>query len=153
MALKVYSFCCEAGHFFEGWLRTDADWQTEAQAGRLACPVCGSSLLERRPDAPNFSAVRGTVRTDTNKDLSDRRKLEREMALQAAQGEAIRAMRSIAAKAEDVGKRFPDEVRAMRTGNAPDRLVKGICSPEEAQALIEEGHEVMPLPDFANTDN
>ena len=41
----------------------------------------------------------------------------------------------------------------MRTGNAPDRLVKGICSPEEAQALIEEGHEVMPLPDFANTDS
>ena len=146
MALKVYSFCCEAGHFFEGWLRTDADWKQEVEAGRLACPVCGSVHLEKRPDAPNFSAVKGTVRTDTAKDIEARRKREET-------AEAIRAIREMAGKAEDVGRRFPDEVRAIHKGDAAPRLLKGECSPDDAQALLEEGCPVMPIPDFAKTDD
>ncbi len=153
MALKVYSFCCEAGHFFEGWLRTDADWKQEVEAGRLACPVCGSMHLEKRPDAPNFSAVKGTVRTDTAKDIEARRKREETAEAEAMQAAAIRAIREMAGKAEDVGRRFPDEVRAIHKGDAAPRLLKGECSPDDAQALLEEGCPVMPIPDFAKTDD
>ena len=49
--------------------------------------------------------------------------------------------------AEDVGERFPETVRDIHDGRAERRLVKGICSGEEAQALHEEGIPVMPLPD------
>lgn len=153
MALKVYSFCCDAGHLFEGWLRTETDWQEEAQAGRLTCPICGSSRLEKRIDAPNFKAVQGTVRTDVEKDAAQRRNAEAVQAAEAAQAAAMRTLRELAGKAEYVGKRFPDEVRAMHDGSAQARLVKGECSTEEAVKLAEEGCPVMPIPDFAQSDN
>lgn len=153
MALKVYSFCCDAGHLFEGWLKTDADWEAEAQAGRLVCPICGSPRLQKRPDAPNFKAVRGTVRTDTAADIETRRRAASMQDAEALQAAAMQELRELAKKAEDVGKRFPDEVRAIHDGTSKARIVKGECTPDEAVALMEEGCPVMPIPDFVKSDN
>lgn len=146
MSLKIFTFACEQGHLFEGWLRDGADWEAQARAGELVCPICGSSSLERRPDAPNFAPVKGTVRTDVDEDAASRR-AESERRQASMQGQALAAMRKLAQEAEDVGARFPDEVRSMRDGLSEKRLVRGVCSPDEAKALVEEGCSVMPLPD------
>lgn len=147
MSLKIFTFACERGHLFEGWLRNGADWEAQARSGALACPVCGSSTLERRPDAPNFKPVAGSVRTDTDADVASRRRAEAEQAEAALQGEALAVIRKLAESAEDVGTRFPEEVRGMREGLSEKRLVRGVCSPDEAKALVDEGFDVMPLPD------
>ena len=47
---------------------------------------------------------------------------------------------------EDVGERFADEARAMHSGDADQRNIRGSTSPEVAQELIEEGIDVMALP-------
>jgi hypothetical protein len=47
---------------------------------------------------------------------------------------------------EDVGARFPEEARKIHYEEAPRRGIRGIASREEAEALVEEGIAVLPLP-------
>lgn len=57
-------------------------------------------------------------------------------------------MREIVAQTEDVGERFADQARAMHQGDIAQRNIRGRASPEVAMALIEEGIDVVPLPDL-----
>lgn len=137
MALKVYDFTCENGHTFEAWL-------TSHDEENLSCPVCGSTTLERRPAAARIGRVEGTVRTEQKKDADDRRN---------ALAKALTAMRRAVSEAEDVGRRFPEEVRKMALNETKPRLVKGECSNEEALSLLEDGIPIAPVPDFLKTNN
>ena len=143
MGKKILDFSCANGHVFEGWFVNDDEWQREKAAGNFACPICGSTDITRRLTAPHFSRVKGTTRTEVDKDVNVREGQKRA----ELQAKAIKVLRSVAESAEDVGERFPDEVRGMREGKTQMRLVKGKCAPEEAKSLREEGIPVMPLPD------
>lgn len=56
------------------------------------------------------------------------------------------ALRERAAKAEDVGKRFPEEARKIHYGDAEERAIRGVASASDTMALIEEGISVLPVP-------
>ena len=58
----------------------------------------------------------------------------------------LRAMRKLMASTEDVGERFAEEARRIHYGEAEERGIRGQASREEAEALNEEGIEVLPLP-------
>jgi hypothetical protein len=58
----------------------------------------------------------------------------------------LQAVRHIVQHTEDVGERFADEVRSMHHGDAPERAIRGQASPQEKQALREEGIDVLSLP-------
>jgi len=45
-----------------------------------------------------------------------------------------------------VGERFPDEARAIHDGDAEDRPIWGEATPEQAQAMADDGLPVAPLP-------
>lgn len=145
MGLKIYNFCCDQGHLFEGWYRSDDAWRADVAEAQLACPVCGSTRIEKRPSAPNFGRVSGTTRTEVDRDVAGRRAAE----MKAAQARVMSALREVASQAEDVGDAFPDTVRAIHDGRTPHRLVRGTCSNAVADELREEGIPVMALPDAA----
>ena len=145
MGLKVFDFCCSAGHVFEGWFASDDDWKNDVESGRFTCPVCGSPDIDRRPTAPNFGRVFGTTRTDVSADVAKRTKDE----MKARQARAMAALRRVAAEAEDVGDQFARTVRSIHEGRDDPRLVRGTCSREDAEELLEDGIPVMPLPDAA----
>ncbi len=63
-----------------------------------------------------------------------------------AQARALHFMREILAKTENVGDRFAEEARRMHYDEAPARNIRGVATPEDAHALMEEGIDVMPLP-------
>ena len=65
---------------------------------------------------------------------------------QALQARALQFMREILAKTENVGDRFAEEARRMHYDEAPARNIRGVATPEDAHALMEEGIDVMPLP-------
>ena len=68
---------------------------------------------------------------------------ERERELRAA----LRALREHVMKnAEDVGKGFVEEARKMHYGETEERSIYGEADLAEAQALLEEGIDVLPLP-------
>jgi hypothetical protein len=59
---------------------------------------------------------------------------------------ALRMLREVVGKAENVGDRFAEEARRMHYNEAPARSIRGVTTPEDARALVEEGIEVMALP-------
>jgi len=66
---------------------------------------------------------------------------------QRALREAVRSLRrEIEAHTDDVGAKFPDIARAIHTGEAPERAIRGQASRAEVEALIEEGVGVLPMP-------
>jgi hypothetical protein len=58
----------------------------------------------------------------------------------------MQAVREILRNTEDVGERFAEEARRIHFGEAEERGIRGVASPQERQALHEEGIEVMALP-------
>lgn len=58
------------------------------------------------------------------------------------------AVKEIRANAEDVGERFPEEARRIHYGETDARGIIGQASPDDAQALAEEGIEIAALPVF-----
>ena len=64
----------------------------------------------------------------------------------ALQARALQFMREILANTENVGDRFAEEARRMHYDEAPARNIRGVATPEDAHALMEEGIDVMPLP-------
>ena len=143
MGIKIFDFCCANGHLFEGWFKSDEAWQTECREGRFVCPVCGDKRIQKRPSASRISQVKGTTREEVAKDVKQRDLMK----AKDLQARAMTVLREVAEKTEDVGERFPEEVRASHEGRKPPRLVRGQCSFEEAEALREDGIPVVPLPD------
>jgi hypothetical protein len=71
---------------------------------------------------------------------------------QRALREAVRNLRrEIEANTDDVGAKFPEIARAIHTGEAPKRAIRGQASRAEVEALLEEGVGVLPMP-FAPDD-
>lgn len=64
----------------------------------------------------------------------------------ALQAQVMRALREVLEKTENVGERFAEEARRIHYNEAPARSIRGVTTPEDAQSLVEEGIDVMPLP-------
>ena len=58
----------------------------------------------------------------------------------------MRAVRHLIENTEDVGERFPEEARRIHYGEVQERGIRGHATPEDADALREEGIEVMAVP-------
>ena len=63
-----------------------------------------------------------------------------------AQARVMRSLREVLEKTENVGDRFAEEARRIHYNEAPARNIRGVTTPEDANALVEEGIDVMPLP-------
>ena len=50
------------------------------------------------------------------------------------------------ANTEDVGQRFAEEARRIHYGESPQRGIRGHATPEEREALSDEGIETMAIP-------
>jgi hypothetical protein len=62
------------------------------------------------------------------------------------QSQWLRAVRHVMSSTEDVGERFPEEARRIHYGEVEERGIRGRASPEDTEALREEGIEVMSIP-------
>ena len=53
-----YALGCEAGHTFESWFNNSAAFDRQAARGLIACPLCGSTNVEKDIMAPALSGSR-----------------------------------------------------------------------------------------------
>jgi hypothetical protein len=138
-----YALHCEAGHDFESWFRDSEAYEVQAEAGHLACPHCGSSAIEKRLMAPAVA-----LKADKPVPVAMMGEKEREMR------EFLRAFRKqLEEKAENVGEGFVEEARKIHYGETEERAIYGVATPREAQALNEEGIEVLPVPSMPDEMN
>ncbi len=136
-AMKVLNLRCTADHRFEGWFASDADYESQCERGLVECPICGDRSVVRLPTAPrlNVSKAREPAATPEAATV--------EMTMQAAW---LNAVRHVLANTDDVGTRFAEEARKIHYGEADERAIRGRATRDEAQALKDEGIEVMSLP-------
>ncbi|KAA1179253.1 DUF1178 family protein [Rhizobium tropici] len=132
-----YSLHCDNAHEFEGWFSESADFDRQLASGFLTCPVCNSAAISKLLMAPSVSTARKKDELQT-------------LAMDAARKQAMtklkEAVDAIKANAEDVGTKFPEEARKIHYGEADARGIIGKATPDEAQALVEEGIEIAAIP-------
>ncbi len=136
--MKVLNLRCAHDHRFEGWFASDADFLSQGERGLVTCPLCDDKTIERLPSAPrlNVSTQRGDPGVPPG---------AAEIAHARAQGRWLRAVRDVLNRTEDVGDRFPEEARRIHYGETQERGIRGRASAEDANALREEGIEVVAV--------
>lgn len=140
--MKVLDLRCNNGHGFEGWFGSEDDFLSQNGRGLVECPLCADRVITRMPSAPrlNLSGAREAAPATPQ---AEPRAADAQADLQALW---MKAVRHALANTVDVGERFAEEARRIHYGEAESRGIRGVASPEERQALHEEGIEVMALP-------
>lgn len=139
----VFDLHCEAaGHVFEAWFGSTADYESQRARKLVACPFCGDSAVSKAVMAPNVSA-KGNSRVETANVPAVTGDPEGVKAMLAALAKAQAAMLE---KSDWVGSRFADQARAMHLGEVDRRSIHGQATVEEAKEMIEEGIELAALP-------
>lgn len=139
----VFNLSCDKAHRFEGWFGSSDDFASQTEAGRIACPVCGSVDIEKQLSAPHVK------RRATGKPGADE---SRPLAVaNAAQMLRQKFVEHVLSNTEYVGKRFPEEARRIFYKEAPERAIRGTASGREVFELKEEGIDVLALPDLPAT--
>jgi hypothetical protein len=150
-----YNLVCGRQHEFESWFASSAAYDKQAKRGLVACPVCGSTKVEKAIMAPRLA------RTDKSIDMPHETAAAPPAAPTPEAAEPVamispqeREFRTklkelrdhLTKNAENVGRKFPDEARKMHYGDIEHRSIYGEASPKEAKELHDEGIEFHPLP-------
>lgn len=139
--MKVLNLRCAHGHGFEGWFGSDDDFRDQTERALVACPLCDDKTITRLPSAPRLN-----VSTQRGEASASPAPAQTEMAQQVhAQGRWLHQMREMISRTEDVGDRFPEEARRIHYGETQERGIRGRASRADAEALREEGIEVVSV--------
>ena len=154
-----YSLACARGHEFESWFANSSAYDKQAKRGLVACPMCGSTKVEKTIMAPRLARSDKTIDVPAPVPAPAAAPAAAAPAPQGAEQVAMispqeRELRAklkelrdhLVKNAENVGRKFPDEARKMHYGEIEHRSIYGEASPDEAKSLHEEGIEFHPLP-------
>jgi len=137
----VFDLSCAAGHRFEGWFGSSADYAAQRERGLVACPQCGSGEVGKAPMAPAVPR-------------KGNRQVERTQSVAGGSlpPEAVAMLQNLAEMQAEalksstwVGDAFAERSRAIHYGEREAEAIHGQASPDQAKALLDEGITVMPL--------
>lgn len=138
-----FALICEHEHEFEGWFRSNDDFDTQKKRGFVDCPSCGSHKVQKALMAPAVSTAR---KQETIA-----------LAMGEAQKQALAQLKAMAEKvrenADYVGDKFAEEARKIHFGESDPRGIYGEATLDEAKSLAEDGVEFMPIPSFPDERN
>ena len=144
--MKVLDLRCAQDHRFEGWFASEEDAQSQLSRDLVQCPVCGDHAVSRLPSAPRLNLSGATAKpAQAQVRNAEEGKADAQQMMQALQAHYLKAVRQVLAQTEDVGERFAEEARRMHYEEAPERGIRGSATPEDVQALADEGIETFPL--------
>ena len=148
--MKVLDLRCAVGHGFEGWFASEDDYGSQRERGLLDCPVCGNADVMRLPSAPrlNLSGARAPDSVAQAAAPAPASTSATEMAVlgDAATARFVEAVAELLKNTQDVGARFAEEARRIHYGESDAKAIRGQATPQEREALADEGIEVFTLP-------
>ncbi len=154
MAIIIYDLECEYSHRFEGWFRSNEDFDTQREQKLLTCPECGTSAIRKVPSKINIGGKQTvspvtpaevfTSEPATSTPLPAPKLNSVDVATAFVM--ARQAIQALINHSEDVGDRFAEEARKIHYEEAPIRAIRGQASPEEFEELRDEGIEIIALP-------
>ncbi|HEX7853113.1 MAG TPA: DUF1178 family protein [Sphingobium sp.] len=147
----VFDLKCSHNHKFEAWFGSSGDYEDQKARGLVTCPLCNDGHIEKAVMAPAVTAkgnqrperlptVQAAARTVATMGAEDASKL------QAVIDKLVEVQAQLLENSSWVGDAFADKARAMHYGDEPQGSIHGTTDLEEAQALLEEGIAVAPLP-------
>lgn len=137
--MKVLNLRCTHGHAFEGWFGSEDDFESQRERDLVECPMCGDKAIVKGLSAPRLNLGAGREKDKAAAPVAVQPNSD------SPAGRWMQAMREVLARTEDVGERFAEEARRMHYGEAAERGIRGQATPEQTEALLDEGIAVMPL--------
>lgn len=143
--MKVLDLRCANGHGFEGWFASEDDFLSQNGRGLVECPMCADRVVTRLPSAPrlNLSGAREPAAAPAPPAAGGP---STAVAMADLQAVWMQAVRHAIENTEDVGERFAEEARRIHYGETESRGIRGQATPDEREALRDEGIEVLTLP-------
>jgi hypothetical protein len=144
-----YDLRCSQDHTFDGWFKDSAAFERQAKRGLVECPQCGDVKVERalmRPAVARREAqpvpmpVPAPQPPEPPAAVAGGRLPDHMRAM-------LQRMRAEVEKHCDyVGPQFAEEARKIHRGESDKRGIYGEASPEQAEALADEGIEISQIP-------
>ncbi len=125
--------CLDCDAQFDAWFASSEAYDKQAKRRLVTCPACDGRKVGKQIMAPAIRASGRAGRPDMD-----------EAAL--AQEFSRRARTYVAENFDYVGDAFAEEARAIYYGEQENRPIWGETTPEESEALKEEGVPALPLP-------
>lgn len=140
--------CDPAGHRFEGWFSSSADFETQRERGLLTCPVCGSESVTKAVMAPAVAA-KGNQRSERPASGNTLPVQAGQEAMPEKARELLQQLAHMQAEvlksSQWVGRDFAEQARAMHYGEQDKKPIHGEVAAQEVRNLVDEGVEVAPL--------
>jgi hypothetical protein len=154
----VFNLSCSQHHHFDGWFRSSEDYERQASTEMIQCPICGDHEIAKLLSAPRINvgaidssvvgAESGSVTRDSARKVAPgQHAVVGAATIPALQAHMLQQFKEfVLVNTENVGTDFAETARKMHYGEEQQRNIRGRISPEESQALREEGIETVGLP-------
>lgn len=153
-----YQLRCSQVHEFDGWFKDSTTFDKQARRGLVECPVCGDTAVTRALMAPAVSTRESPPVRVTEPNAAEPaapasspaginpppQAPERMPAQVFALLQRMRA--EIEKNCDYVGPAFAEEARRMHRGDTDKRGIYGEATPDEAEALADEGIDITNIP-------
>ena len=144
-----YQLRCLNNHDFDGWFRSSAAYDEQAERGLLACAVCGTSKVEKAIMAPAVRSTEVEARPAAEGASQPATDIHQQMAA-SIPPEIVAKLREIREfvrkNADYVGPRFAEEARKIHYEEVDARGIYGEVTKDDVEALLSEGIDIAPLP-------
>jgi hypothetical protein len=161
-----YQVRCSRDHEFDGWFSDSAAFDKQSRRGLVECPVCGDTKVSRALMAPAVAKRgRAVAMTETPQapagnagaappalpPMASPAMPPVPVAAGGRMPAQLRAMlqhmrSEIERHCDYVGPDFAEEARRIHNGESDRRGIYGETTPEQAEALAEEGIEIASIP-------
>jgi hypothetical protein len=150
----AFDLQCSGGHKFEGWFASSSDFDLQQSDGLLACPVCDDSIVHKALSVPNVGRKGNQLSAAPTSAPATAEPVSGEVinapslppAMLEVMHKLAMAQTEMLKSSDWVGREFAETARAIHYGEEADRLIHGETSPDEAEALADEGIAIAPLP-------
>ena len=138
-----YDLVCENEHFFESWFKDSKTYQKQLEANEIVCPECSSCSISKSLMAPGIPKKTNTKNGNVIANSSS-----------STLNNAIRKIRNeIKKNSEYVGDKFPEEARKIHYNEAEMRSIYGEASKKEITDLVDEGIDIIQIPEIPDDKN
>jgi hypothetical protein len=151
-----YQLRCDQDHEFDGWFNDSTGFEKQAKRGLIECPACGGTKVTRALMTPAVTSretpeptrePRPPVPVQQVLPPAQPPSQSPELPIPAQMIAMLQRMRAHVEKNCDyVGPGFADEARKIHRGEADGRGIYGETTPDEAEALADEGIEIHSIP-------
>lgn len=140
-----YALQCGQAHAFDGWFASSAAFDAQVERQLVTCPICSDVNVSRGLMAPGLS--RKSNAAVTSETAAPRPMAVAGPAMPDQLRAALQKLRSdVERNCDYVGPDFAEEARRIHAGESEQRGIYGEASPEQAEALAEDGISVARVP-------